>query len=262
MSQSLPGVFMLWYKAWLETRWRFAAAMLLSAAFAALIVLVQPTLEGLQIDVSQIGEPFREMAREALALVATYEGYVWSQWFSKNLLTVWTFFAVLVGVGGVVTESARGAALWTLSLPVTRARLLGVRAAVGALELLALAVVPSLLIPALSPAVGRTYPVAQALAYALMAYAGGLVFYALSLLLSTVFADVLKPVVIGLGVAFGMSLGALFSRRVAEYSVYAVMSGEKYFREGAVPWAGLAVCLALAAAMFLLALRTLERRDF
>lgn len=253
---------MLWYKAWLETRWRFLTGLLLGSAFGALVVVAYPALGGVQVDVSQVPEPFKRMAEEGLALAGTYAGYVWSQWFGKNLLSVWTFFAVLIGVGGVVTESSRGSALWTLSLPATRGRLLGVRAAVGALELLVLALVPSLVVPALSPAIGQSYPVADALLYGLTAFSGGLVFYCFSLLLSTVFAEQLKPVVVGLGVAFGLSLVALVSRTLADHSVYGVMSGEKYFREGALPWAGLAACVALSAAMFLAALRTLERRDF
>lgn len=253
---------MLWYKAWLETRWRFLIALALGSVFSALVVLAYPTVGRVQVDVSQVPEPFRRMAEEGLAAAGTYPGYVWSQWFGKNLLNVWTFFAVLIGVGGVVTESSRGSALWTLSLPVSRGRLLGVRAAVGALELLALAVVPSLLVPALSPLIGKSYAVSDALVYSLTAFGGGLVFYCFSLLLSTVYADQLKPVVVGLGVAFGLSLVALFSRRLAPYSVYGVMGGQKYFQAGVVPWAGLAACVALAAAMFVLARRVLERRDF
>ena len=253
---------MLWYKFWLETRWRCVIALLLGGAFSSVTVLAHPALKGLQVDFAQVPEPFRELAEQGIALAGTYRGYVWSQWFGKNLLNVWTFFAVLIGVGGVVTETSRGSALWTLSLPVSRARLLGARAVVGALELLALALVPSLLIPVFSPAVGEHYPLADALVYPLMVYAGGMVFYTLSLLLSTVFEDQLKPIIVGLGVAFGMSLVALFSRSAARYSVFRVMSGEDYFQRGVVPWAGLAVCLALSAVLYFAALRVLERRDF
>ena len=253
---------MLWYKAWLETRWRFLIGLALGAGFCAMIVLAHPALKSVQVDLSQVPEAFRQVAEEGLALTATYRGYVWSQWFGKNLLNVWTFFAVLIGVGGVVTESSRGSALWTLSLPVSRGRLLGVRAAVGALELLALALVSSLLIPLLSPAVGESYGFADVFVHSLLAFAAGLVFYGLSLLLSTIFNDQLKPIIVGLGIAFGLSIVSLFSKRVAEYSVFKVMSGESYFRDGALPWAGLAACLALAVLMFFLALRVLERRDF
>jgi hypothetical protein len=40
------------------------------------------------------------------------------------------------------------------------------------------------------------------------------------------------------------------------------MSGESYFLNGEVPWSGLFIALVLAAAIFYLAVRLFERRDF
>ena len=52
---------------------------------------------------------------------------------------MWTLFAVLLGTGGLLSQASGGGALFTLSLPVSRNRLLGVRAATGLAELLVLA---------------------------------------------------------------------------------------------------------------------------
>ncbi|MCA1632139.1 MAG: hypothetical protein LC802_00115 [Acidobacteria bacterium] len=253
---------MLWYKAWLETRWRFIVGLVLLTCFGAAVVLTHPLMENMQVEIPNLPGSLGESVREAFALMTTYRGYVWSQWFAKNLLQFWTLFAVLLGVGGFAAEAQRGTALWTLSLPVTRRRLLGVRAGVGAAELLLLALVPSLLVAALSPLVGQSYPLGEALAYSLMMFIGGMFFYGLALLLSTAFGDQLKPILAAMAVSIAMGLLSLFSKRLADYSVYSVMSGQKYFNEGAPPWAGLAVCVALAAAMFYASLRVLERRDF
>ncbi|HVF58109.1 MAG TPA: ABC transporter permease subunit [Pyrinomonadaceae bacterium] len=253
---------MLWYKAWLETRWRFFVGLFVLAFFSASGVFAQPLTDNLHVNIPNLGGRFDEMIREALSLMGSYPGYVWSQWFGKNLLQFWTMFAVLLGVGGIANEAHRGTALWTLSLPVTRRKLLGVRAGVGALELLALAVIPSLLIPALSPLIGKTYSLGDTLAYSLMTFVGGMFFYGLTFLLSTVFADQLKPIITGMSVAFIMGVLSLFSKSAAGYSVYNVMSGQKYFFEGVPPWMGLAACASAAAAMFALSLRVLERRDF
>ena len=253
---------MLWYKAWLETRWRFVVGMIVLLFFAVALVLAHPLVENMKVEIPNLPGGLGEQLREAFVRMSTYDGYVWSQWFGKNLLQFWTLFAVLLGAGGLATEASRGTALWTLSLPVTRRRLLGVRAGVGAVELLALAVVPTLLVWALSPLVGQSYPLADALAYALMTFAGGMVFYGLAFLLSTFFGDQLKPILVGMAVSVAMGVVTVFSRRLAEYSVYNVMSGQRYFAEGVPPWAGLAACLALAALMFYASLRVLERRDF
>jgi ABC-2 type transport system permease protein len=253
---------MLWYKSWLETRWRFLVGLLLLMSFSAMLVATEPLLANMQVDVPDLGERLNELVRETMAIAKTYPGYVWSQWFGKNLISTWPIFAVLLGAGGVVTETARGTALFTLSLPVTRRRLLAVRALVGGLELLILAVVPSLLIPLLSLAIGKTYPIGAALLYSLLTVLGGMVFFSFSFLLSSVFTDQLKPIVIGVGVSFLLNMLPVFHSVFERYSVYAVMSGRSYFLTGAFPWVGLIVCLALAAAMFLLSMRILERRDF
>ena len=71
-----------------------------------------------------------------------------------------------------------------------------------------------------------------------------------------------QPVLARMAVSIAMGLLTLFSRRVAGYSVYNVMRGQRYFTEGAPPWARLIVCVALAALMFYVSLRVLERRDF
>ncbi|HEV2706863.1 MAG TPA: hypothetical protein VGV59_13120 [Pyrinomonadaceae bacterium] len=253
---------MLWYKAWLETRWRFLTGLVLCIASCGVVIFTQPLTENMQISIPDLGAELNKMVQEALRLASTYPGYVWSQWFGKNLLQLWMFFAVIIGVGGVVAEGARGSAQWTLSLPVTRRRLFGVRAGMGAAELLALAVVPSLFIPLFSRSIGKSYPVSEVLIYSLILFVGGLSVYCLALLLSTIFAEQLKAIIIGVVLVFGVSLLPLFDARLTPYMVATLMSGQEYFKTGALPWAALAAYTALAVALYMLALRVLERRDF
>ena len=253
---------MLWYKAWLETRWRFLIALVLGAGLSAVVVLTQPLTENMQLNMPDLGGRLNELVQEALKMASTYPGYIWSQWFGKNLLQLWSFFAIIIGVGGVATESARGSAPWTLSLPVTRRRLLGIRAATGALELLALALGPSLMIPLLSRLIGKSYPVNEAVIYSLILFIGGLFFYSMAILLSTLFGEQLKAIILGLVFVFVMGLVPLLNKNLAPYSVTTMMSGQQYFLTRALPLMGLLVYLALSAALYVLALRILERRDF
>src|SRR2546423_510321 len=64
-------------------------------------------------------------------------------------------------MGGIVREKATGASLLTLSLPVSRALLLGVRVGVGVLEAIILAVVPWTAIFLVSSHAGMPILVAQ-----------------------------------------------------------------------------------------------------
>src|SRR5262245_66146180 len=77
--------------------------------------------------------------RESGALMRDYRGYVWGQWYRQSLPQMWVVFAVLLGSGGVLSQSSGTGVLFTLSLPASRARVLGIRAATGLGELFVLA---------------------------------------------------------------------------------------------------------------------------
>src|SRR4030095_8244038 len=94
-------------------------------------------------DVDVSGEIGRRVMEQD-ELVRTSRGYVWSPWFRQNGPQRWILFAALRGTGGLLSQPSGGGTLFTLSLPVTRNRLLGVRAATGLVELVALAMIPSL----------------------------------------------------------------------------------------------------------------------
>ena len=255
---------MLWYKAWLETRWRFAIGLAILMLSACGTVFAYPQVARLMPLASNIearGEIGRRV-QEAVQLARDYRGYVWSQWFRQNLIQMWTVFAALLGAGGLLSQTSGGAALYTLSMPASRTRLLGVRAAAGLGELLVLAIAPSLLIPLLSPAVGDSYSVVDVLVHGACLFFGGAVFYALAMLLSTIFPDIWRPLLIALAVAVALAIGEMFVRDVWPYGLFSLMNGETYFRTRHVPWAGLVVTTAAAAALLYGAASSLERRDF
>ena len=256
---------MLWYKAWLDTRWRFLIGLVLLVCSAAEVVLVYPRVvrELLPLVPSaNLGGALGGEIREATQLMGTYRGYVWSQWFRQEVAQWWTLFAVMLGTGGLLSQASRGGALYTLSMPVTRARLLGVRATTALGELFVLAVVPSLVLPALSPLVGQTYSIGDTLVHGVCLFIAGSVFFSLAFLLSTVFSDVWRPAVIAICAAVGLTLVARGFQDVLPSSIFRVMAGESYFRGDGVPWIGLIIRIATSAGLLYGAVRNVARKDF
>jgi ABC-type transport system involved in multi-copper enzyme maturation permease subunit len=251
---------MLWHKAWLETRWRFLIGFALMVLSAAGTVFTYPQVRELLplVPLNVQGEIGRRI-QEAAELSRTFRGYVWSQAFQQNLSHLVTLFAALLGTGSFLSRS--GGALFTLSLPVSRQRLVAVRTAAGLLELFALAMIPPLTLPLLAPAVGASYGVGAALVHGLCLFAASAVFFGVALLFSTVFGDPWRPLLFALAIAFALAVAGALVKAPA-WSVYGVMSGETYFRSGSVPWGGLAVSAAAAAALAYGAAASFARRDF
>jgi len=243
---------MLWYKSWLETRWRFIIGMALVLCSAAGTVITYPHIQQLiaLTPTMDFSGPLGKEIREGIELARTFRGFVWSNWYHQNLPHLATLFAILLGTAGLLSES-RGA-LFTLSLPVSRNRLLGVRAAAGLGELFVLTFVPSFLIPLFAPAIGESYSITSVIVHGLCAFIAASVFFAFALWLSTIWSDLWRPLLVALGVALVSPLAG-FSK---------VISGETWFRSGQLPWGGLLASAAISAVLYSLAARNLTRRDF
>ena len=263
---------MLWYKAWLDTRWRFLIGLVVLALAAAGCVLAYPRVMQVIAAVGNSDEAVSAIAgsspvaRENIALTlhaaATYRGYIWSQLFHNELPQLWCLFAIVIGSGGILSQASRGEGLFTLSLPISRQQLVMSRVGIALIELLALAMVPAMLLPLLSPAVHQTYSLRDAAVHALFLFGGGTVFFSAAFALATVFEQFWLPPLIMLAIAAVITFARAVAPDLARYSVAPILSAEGYFRGSGWPWPGLLAMLALSAGFLALAMRNVTRRDF
>jgi ABC-type transport system involved in multi-copper enzyme maturation permease subunit len=254
---------MLWRKAWLETRWRFLTGLGLLTVLAAgnvyEYVATQALLPGISYTPPANATPIEGFIREAIELQKDFRGFMFFQTFKQNLTQLGVVFAVLLGCGGLLSEARKGSVLFTLSLPVTRRELMGVRSAAGLGQCLAIALVPPLVIPVLAPTIGQRFGLVDALAHGVCLFFVAAVFFSLASFLSTLFADIWRPLLLSIVIA---CLAGLVQVVAPDFGIFRVMSGETYFRTGSLPWSGLLTGAVLSAALLYSATETTERRDF
>jgi ABC-2 type transport system permease protein len=236
----------LWYKAWLETRLRFLISLggmvLLSSYFV-----------------------FREDRR-----VRTPR----AEWYYRTLhnghtliAVMWLLAVILLMMGGLLQEKAIGTSSFTLSLPVSRAKLLRVRILSGFLQAMALIIVPWGIMFLVASATGLANSVAQALFHVVLLAGGGTVFFALAVLTSSVIEGEYTAPAVCLGIVF-IDMVALGESRFQVYSPWAFVWGTEYFNRetellaGTIPWAHLIGNALLAAFLTAIAIRVIQKRDF
>src|SRR6185369_569950 len=110
---------MLWYKSWLDTRWRFLIGFVILLVLACGVIVnysisasLLPGLANQPVNTSTMAG---RLLGEMIQLEQTYRGFVWGQWWRQNLLQDATLFAVLLGSGSAISNSKGG--LFTLSMP-------------------------------------------------------------------------------------------------------------------------------------------------
>ena len=155
---------MLWYKAWLESRSRFLTCLATLTIFGVVFVghaqgLIRP-----------------EWKADYNRLLFVTQQFI---------VIMWILAVVLLGMGGIVRERAIGTSSLTLSLPVSRARLMGIRVGTGVLEAIALAVVPWTAVFLVSSLARMPILISQVGFYVLLLVGGGTAYFAMAVLVSS-----------------------------------------------------------------------------
>jgi len=245
---------MLWYKAWRESRTRFAMSLIAVGAICACLVLFH-------------GETQTAITDRPLS----YGAYIWRAVYKSYLRELFVLLVILLGVGGLLREQAYGTTSFTLALPVSRWRIVTARATVGLFEVAMLSLLPGILIPALSPLAQQSYPWSQALQFSLLWAVCGAFFFSVGFLSSVVLSGAYTAPVVSLSVLLFYSVFMELpgvERRVPD--IHDVMSGAgmPYFRldtaqlAGTLPWTTMALILLIAFGMVALACAFTRRQDF
>lgn len=248
------GTLMLIRKAWLESRARFTAAVIILGVLGVSTVLRSPaTIAGWE----------RIHRGEQMS----YPLYIWLSLPHGFLQFLWTIAAVILGLGGLLREDAAGSSGFTLSLPVSRRQHVLTRAVVGAVQAIVLGFIPGLLVVILSPVVQRSYPLSQAIEFATMFVLAGLVFYALGFFLSHILrGEYAAPVVALAAIAAFYILTKLprfdFLNVFDAMDGKRVLAGHTFLLHSDLPIAPIAVSLGVATLLVVLSLKLVSRRDF
>jgi len=247
---------MLWYKAWRESRVRF----LLSLGVLMLLCVAS-------VYRARAGFPPPDQPK------LPYSAWVWGNIYGNLNPTVFIILSMILGLGGLQREKPVWTTAFTLTLPVTRFHLVSVRAAMGLIQVVLLSLIPSALIPTLSPILaGQSYPESQTLRFAMLFMTWGAVAFAVGFLWSSVFGGeftgtalcVITPVIYRV-IVTGST--ALQKYPAANYAGF--MSGMPYIESPVkvlitkpMPLATLVFLLAVATAFITFAARITRQQDF
>jgi len=235
----------LWYKSWLETRPRFLTSLVTLTLFSAVFVyhaqgLIRP-----------------QWATDLNRLFFVNQQF---------LVIMWILSVVLLGMGGIIREKAIGTSSLTLALPVGRMRLLTSRIGVGLLEAIALGIVPWLAVVGVMTIARKPVLVSQVTSYVVLLVAGGLVFFAMGILVSSLVGGEYTAPALAFGIVLLVAI--ISDAWLREYSVWRLVTGDlsinrrTYLLPQHLPWLGILTSLFFALLMMVASVYSVNRRDF
>ena len=260
---------MIWYKSWLESRTKllWCSVFLLSAAWFFLsstpeIMQAAGHPEGLSRLLSTLHvEPIKRPGASADPRLLAWQLYQGFAVFFELAV------ALMLAGSGINTQTTYGvrqgthpSMIYTLSLPVPRGRWLAVRASLGAVEMLgcvvAIVFVPGLLAPLAGVPASWKEPLIS-LPFVCL---GCLVFYSLSVLLSTL-VDEMWQAMLGLGTLAVFSVVVL-SGRAPALDLFSLMGAAETIGAGRLPWLGIVASLLAIAGLLTASQRIVSRREY
>jgi len=137
----------------------------------------------------------------------------------------------------------------------------------GAFQAVILAVLPWCAMYLVASILGKTFSLPQTAFHLLLLLTGGAVFFAISLLVSSVVSGEYTAPVVSFGTMLAIA-ATLGDKKMRIFSPLAFMMGTEYFNPhtnllvGPFPWAEAAVWLFLAALLTWIAVRIITKRDF
>lgn len=227
---------MLWYKGWLETRFRLAFVL----AVVTFMLFVQSSASN---------------RGDAGAVIA-------ASGFSVLLI------CVFLAAAGIATQQSlqaakglHGSTLFTLTLPVSRFRLLAVRAGLGWLEMSAGVVWLCSLLWFLFPTIRERTTPREMVEYATVLIACGSAPYCVPVLLATFLDDLWR---VWASLMCYAALWSLANRipALASVNFFLAMGDRSPLLTHTMPWTAMASALGLAAVLFFAALKVVQTREY
>ena len=236
-------------KVWHESRARFLFILAFLLVMTATRVFYNSQAERVVIE----SKNFHEAGMVAITNILFY---------------FWGFSAVFLGLGGFLRERALGTVDYTLSMPVSRTRWFLYRSLNGAVQSMAAALIPALAVPALAALSGGDFPVGDAFILGLRIGIGGMLFYALGLLVSTLVSGDFTSAGIGIALVFVINISTRVVESLKRLNLQDAIAPEymidrsTHLIGGQLPWTGIVFSLLLSLLVSALAWKVTSVRDF
>ncbi len=238
---------MLWRKAWLETRSRFLISLIGILAICSWMIF--------------------HWDRNALSYVKI-DYYSYGLSFTHSTLVVmWILAVTLLLMGGLLRERAVGSSNFTLALPISRGRLMTIRIGMGLLEAVTLAIVPWAGMFLTEWAFGKTHSVSQAAFHLVLLLSGGLLFFSMAFLASSLIEGEYTAPIVSFGAVIVTTI-AFSGSGLRPYSPLRFMDGAEYLNHQTnllswpIPWFQATIYILLAILLLMVSVKAVQIREF
>jgi len=257
----------IYYKEWIESRWRLITGTIVLTALSLLNVILYPWMQTLMSpDMARLME---SMLREMIPFIDlpalepmfdTWNAYLYSSWISKTLYQTITIFVLLAAAPLFAGEENRGTFQFLLSKPISTVKIVSAKYLVNASQIILIAFVSTFVLYPASLIMGESFDGGLFALGLIQAIPGYLMLFSIAFFISTLFKDSIKALAAS-AIGFAILSVPSFLPDYRHLSVFRILQGFNLLEKEGVLWGAVAIFTAVSIVFFILTYLTASRKE-
>lgn len=258
------GIF---YKEWIDSRWRLVAGTIVLTIMSLLNVVLYPWVQTLMSP--EMARLMETMLREMMPFIEipaietmfdSWNTYLYGSWVSKTLYQTATIFILLAAAPLFAGEENRGTLQFLYSKPISTLEIVSAKYLVNAGQIVLIVLISTYILFPASLIMGEPFDFSLFTQGIIQAVPGFIMLFSFAFFISTLFKDSIKALAAAaIGFAI-LSLPAYFPD-YNHLSVFRILQGINILQNEGVMWDAVAVFLLISCLFFTLTYMVANKKE-
>ncbi len=244
----------IYYKEWLESKWRLIAGILVFCGLSLMNVILYPWLKTMMTPEMQalleaLMKNFPISIPEGAFSVLDWNTYLFSSWISKTLYQSMTVFILIIATPLLASEESRGTLEFLLAKPVSTLQIISAKYLVNILEMILVVLASTFILYPASLIAKESFNLTIFIKGVIQAFPGYILLFSLAFLISALFKDSIKALAFSAVAFFILSIPS-FIPDFRHLSIYRFMQGINILKGEGIIFSEMLIILAISAVLF------------
>jgi len=248
----------IYYKEWIESRWRLVTGIIVLTALSLFNVIMYPWIQTLMTpDMARLMESMMRQMMPFIDMPAlepmfdSWNTYLYGSWISKTLYQTITIFILLAAAPLFAGEENRGTLQFLLSKPISTLEIVSAKYLVNVAEIILIALVSTFILYPASLIMGESFNASLFALGLIQAIPGYIMLFSIAFFVSTLFKDSIKALAAS-AIGFAILSVPSFLPDFRHLSVFRILQGFNLLENEGVMWSVAAIFLIISAGFFIL----------
>ena len=249
------GIF---YKEWIESRWRLVTGTIVLTALSLFNVIIYPWVQTLMTP--EMAHLMESMMRQLMPFINvpplepvfdSWNTYLYGSWVSKTLYQTMTIYILVAAAPLFAGEENRGTLQFLLSKPISTFKIVSAKYIVNVMEIILIALISTFILYPASLIMGESFDAALFALGLIQAIPGFVMLFSIALFISTLFKDSIKALAAS-AIGFAILSAPSFLPDYSHLSVFRILQGLNLLENEGVIWSAAAIFVFISAIFFIL----------